>query len=126
MAGRGVAALADDPDLLAGVDALALLAVRSPRHVHVDEVLAGALGRDDQVVAGRRLAGVVPHDPTASRDYRRAAGGHDVHALVRVTRARRAEAVAEAVRPVHREGEVVHRDAVVARAAGGPDRGAVR
>src|SRR5581483_1934051 len=106
---RGVAGLADVADDLTGANGLALLEERGAAQVHVGGVLAGAGAVDDDVVAGAALPARELHRAAAGGDDRRAAGRHDVLALVDVAGAAGAEAPrahAEAVRAAQREGVV--------------------
>ena len=88
----GDAGVADVADPLAGHDAVALVDERGALEVHVGVVDVGAVAVDDDVVARARLEGLAAHDAAARGDERRAAGGEDVVALVRVAGAAGAEA----------------------------------
>lgn len=81
--GDRVAGLADEADGLTGVDALAAVDQRRPRHVGVEvgAILAFAVDQEVVAVEDRVVAGP-QHLAVADRDQRRAAGGDDVEALV--------------------------------------------
>ena len=90
--------------------------------VRVHEVHAGALGVDDEVVAGERLVAGILDRAAAGGDDRGAAPGHHVLALVAVPGAAGAEAAAgaaEVVRPEQREGVAVEREPEAGGAGGG-------
>src|SRR6476469_1864984 len=126
MAADGVARVADDADLVAGHDAVALFEQGGLGEVHVGVVDAGARTVDDDVVAGVALVARVLHGAAAGGDERGSAGGEDVLALVDVARAPGAEAarrapvaVASADREaVVEEQERARRDGVAGRAGG--------
>src|SRR5918994_4317708 len=107
MATRGVAALADLADLLAGPHAVALGHIGLVLEVHVDVVAAGLLAVDDDVVARRAVEARVLHLAAAGRLQGRAAVGEHVLALVGVAGARCAHPVAVGVLAAHRELVVV-------------------
>src|SRR4051794_15303372 len=106
-----VSGLADVADPLSGVDRLALLEEGGRSQMHVDEVLAGRLAVDHEVVPRRALVSGVLDAPAASGDQRRAAGGSHILALVRMTRAGRADSVPVLVRPSDREDVAVELEA---------------
>src|SRR5215207_3265143 len=97
VAAGGVPGAADLADPPAGPDHVALASLSRALHVHVDVVLSRAPAADDDVVAGGAdLVGAGDHGASLRRDQRRAAGGRDVLALMRVPLARGAEARAGA------------------------------
>src|SRR3954470_11485898 len=97
VAGGRVTGLPDDADLLAGLDHRALGDRGAGREVRVHVVLVQLLVADDDVVAGGALVAHPLDLGAADRHERRAAGGHDVLALVGVTGAGSADTVAEGV-----------------------------
>src|SRR3954463_12729293 len=99
VAGGCVTGLPDDADLLAGLDHRALGDRRARREVRVHVVLVQLLVADHDVVAGGALVAHPLDLGAADRHERRAAGGHDVLALVGMAAASGPKAVAEGVRP---------------------------
>src|SRR3954468_5479283 len=123
VAGGRVTGLPDDADLLAGLDHRALGDRGARREVRVHVVLVELLVADHDVVAGGALVAHPLDLGAADRHERRAAGGHDVLALVGMAAASGPKAVAEGVRPCYRED---HRSGGCRGGGGGVGRGRAR
>src|SRR3954453_9963990 len=127
VAGGRVTRLPDDPDLLAGLDDLPLRNGGPRRQVRVHVVLVQLLVADHDVVAGEALEAHELDLRAADGDEGRAAGGHDVLALVATAaRARRSDALAERVRAGDREDHRAGWSARGCGAAGSADAAALR
>jgi hypothetical protein len=115
-----VAGLPDEADRLAGVDSLAAVNQRRPRHVGVEVGAVLAFAVDQQVVAveDRVIAGTQDL-AVADRYQRRVAGRDDVEALVGAAAvaggAEFADRAAGAVRALDREDMTVGGEAAVGR-----------